>query len=117
MFNKKALKILSLVFGIISLVGCIFCLCLAITLPHSATYNTVFGTVRATRSGYFDMSFLTPIILLTMGAYIGFSIYGCIKCDGCKKEKVKEDTEAKKEEKKEEAPLIVEEKKEEESGV
>ena len=86
MINTKALKTLSLIFAIISLAGLIFTLVFAVTLPHSTTYKTIYGTIRASHTGSFDMNYLTPAILFFMGTYIGFSLFGCIKVEGKKEE-------------------------------
>ena len=68
MIKESALRKFALVFGILCTIGLIVCLAFAVTLPRSAVYNTVFGTVRATSSGSFDINFLAPIIILIMGA-------------------------------------------------
>ena len=81
MIKESALRKFALVFGILCTVGFVVCLAFAVTLPRSDVYNTVFGTVRATRSGSFDISFLSPIIILGMGAYVGFSMFACIRSD------------------------------------
>ena len=99
MFKTTTLKKLSLIFGILSAWGLVACLILAIDLPSTTTYNTVWGTVRSTVPGSFNILFLTPSILLAMGAYCGFGLFASIKCNDCscggkkeeKKEKVKED--------------------------
>ena len=81
MIKESALRKFALVFGILCTIGFIVCLAFAVTLPRSAVYNTVFGTVRATSSGSFDINFLSPIIILLMGAYVGFSMFACIRSD------------------------------------
>lgn len=81
MIKESLLKKLALIFGILCTIGLVVCLAFAITLPRSNEYNTVFGTVRATRSGSFNIVFLSPIIILLMGTYAGFSVFACIKCD------------------------------------
>ena len=55
MINNSRLKTLSLIFAILSAIALVVCLVMAITLPSVSVYDTVFGTVRATRPGTFDM--------------------------------------------------------------
>ncbi|MGN1190001.1 MAG: hypothetical protein ACI4SL_06375 [Candidatus Ornithospirochaeta sp.] len=112
MIKESALRKFALVFGILCTIGFVVCLAFAVTLPRSAVYNTVYGTVRATRSGSFDVNFLSPIIILLMGAYVGFSMFACIRSDNKAPKKVKEC-------KKEEEPeiSILSEPEKEESGV
>ena len=81
MIKESALRKFALVFGILCTIGFVVCLAFAVTLPRSDVYNTVFGTVRATRSGSFDINFLSPIIILGMGAYVGFSMFACNRSD------------------------------------
>ena len=81
MIKESALRKFALVFGILCTIGFVVCLAFAVTLPRSDVYNTVFGTVRATRSGSFDINFLSPIIILLMGAYVGFSMFACIRSE------------------------------------
>ena len=66
MIKESALRKFALVFGILCTIGFIVCLAFAVTLPRSAVYNTIYGTVRATRAGSFDVNFLEPIIMLLM---------------------------------------------------
>lgn len=90
MIKESALRKFALVFGILCTIGFVVCLAFAVTLPRSSVYNTIYGTVRATRSGSFDINFLSPIIILGMGAYVGFSMFACIRSEkkAPKKEKV-----------------------------
>ena len=81
MIKESALRKFALVFGILCAIGFVVCLAFAVTLPRSSVYNTIYGTVRATRSGSFDINFLTPIIILLMGAYVGFSMFACIRSE------------------------------------
>ena len=114
MNEESALRKFALVFGILCTIGFIVCLAFAVTLPRSAVYNTIYGTVRATRAGSFDVNFLAPIIILLMGAYVGFSMFACIKSDN--KKAPKKAKECKKEEEEPEISILSEPK-EEESGV
>ena len=115
MIKESALRKFALVFGIICTVGFVVCLAFAVTLPRSAVYNTIYGTVRATRSGSFDINFLAPIIILLMGAYVGFSMFACIRSGEKAPKKVRE---CRKEEEPEISVLSQpKEEKEEESGV
>ena len=81
MIKESALRKFALVFGILCAIGFVVCLAFAVTLRRSSVYNTIYGTVRATRSGSFDINFLTPIIILLMGAYVGFSMFACIRSE------------------------------------
>ena len=114
MIKESALRKFALVFGILCTIGLIVCLAFAVTLPRSAAYNTVFGTVRATSSGSFDINFLAPIIILIMGAYVGFSMFACIRSD---KKPERKEKECKCGEKPEISVLHESEEKKEESGV
>ena len=114
MIKESALRKFALVFGILCTIGFIVCLAFAVTLPRSAVYNTAFGTVRATSSGSFDINFLAPIIILIMGAYVGFSMFACIRSD---KKPERKEKECKCGEKPEISVLQESEKKKEESGV
>ena len=109
MINNSRLKTLSLIFAILSAIALVVCLLMAITLPSVSVYDTVFGTVRATRPGTFDMDYLAPIILLAMGTFWGFGLFGSIEKCGrkhhCHKEEAKNGVEdAVFSEKKEEEP-------------
>ena len=81
MIKESALRKFALVFGILCAIGFVVCLAFSFTLPRSSVYNTIYGTVRATRSGSFDINFLTPIIIQLMGAYVGFSMFACIRSE------------------------------------
>ncbi|MGN1163360.1 MAG: hypothetical protein ACI4S4_01000, partial [Candidatus Ornithospirochaeta sp.] len=80
MIKTSTLKKLSLVFGILCACALVACLVAAVDLPYTTTYNTVWGTVRSTTPGSFNLVFLTPCILLSMGTYCGFALSTSLKC-------------------------------------
>lgn len=73
--NKKALKVLLLVFGIICFLLFVAFLGLAINLPRTVTYKTALGTLTERRSGYFDSSYLSPILISAIGAFWGIALF------------------------------------------
>lgn len=79
--NKKALKVLLLVFGIICFLLFVAFLGLAINLPRTVTYKTVLGTVTERRSGYFDLSYLSSILISAIGAFWGISLFFLTKSE------------------------------------
>ncbi|MBQ0071590.1 MAG: hypothetical protein KBS81_07020 [Spirochaetales bacterium] len=93
MVKMKAAKTLGLIFGILCAVALVLCLCFAVTLPSKSTYVTFYGTVTRFSPGYFDLDYLSSVILLSMGTFLGFSVFGSIRVEKAKKEKKVEMTE------------------------
>ncbi len=79
--NKKALKVLLLVFGIICFLLFVSFLGLAINLPRTVSYRTAIGTITERRSGYFDASYLSPILISAIGTYWGISLFFLTKSE------------------------------------
>ena len=83
--KKSVLKICSLVFAGLCLIGLIVLLCYSVSLPYTETYRAWGSTYTQHYSGYFDTDNLEAIILTAMGTFWGFVLFFAIPCGKCTK--------------------------------
>ena len=94
--KKSVLKICSLVFAGLCLIGLVLLLCYSVSLPYTETYRVWGTTYTQHYSGYFNADNLDAIILTAMGTFWGLVLFFVTPCGRCtKKSSCDETSEAK----------------------
>lgn len=89
MIKTSLIKRLSLIFGILCAVGLAICLMCAIDLPTKVTYRTIYGAVTKVTYGQFHLEYLSSVILLAMGTFVGFSVFSSIQIEKKPSDKIR----------------------------